>query len=437
MEDKLFEKLNDLNMKDTKLLLEGNIDLSMESAARKRIEKAVIKKAGYNEKQSQNKINHILGGILMKKKIALSLSAAFVLSLAGGGYAYAKTPIAYVSVDINPSVELGVNAFDTVVSVEAYNEDGSNILADTNLLNVKVDEAVSTVVTNAINDGYIKEDGSSAIEITTSTDKTKVAAELDETLKDVVDKTLNNNNVEAEVETQNVALARRDEARKLGITPGKLNLIQKLQALDPAITVDEYKNSSVKDIQKKAKEIRKNGIIETSTQDSTSAATTATDATTSTSDNTTTTNTSESTAEAKAGATVSTKASTNEEAITQKENKKTTNDKSNNGSSKKEEINTSQEKISEPVVEKQNKSENSNSQSSNNSSKEDKNVNIKSDSSNSNSSSKPENISKGSSSKSENNSKESSSKSDNGGGNSSNSSNSGNGASSSQGKGKK
>ena len=36
----------------------------------------------------------------------------------------------------------------------------------------------------------------------------------------------------------------------------------------------------------------------------------------------------------------------------------------------KEEVNTIQEQISEPVVEKQNKSENSNSQSSNSSSKE-------------------------------------------------------------------
>lgn len=404
MEDKLFEKLDDLNIKDTKLLLEKNIDLSIDSAARKRIEKAVMKKNGYYEKQpkNKNKINNILGGIIVKKKIALALSAAFVLSLAGGGYAYAKTPVAYVSVDINPSVELGVNAFDTVVSVEAYNEDGSNILEGTDLLNVKVDEAVSTVVTNAINDGYIKEDGTSAIEITTSTDKTDVAAELDETLKEVVDETLDDNNVEAEVETENVALARRDEARKLGITLGKLNLIQKLQALDPTITVDEYKNSSVKDIQKKTKELRKNGIVETSTQDGTS---------------TTTTGTNDVSANSTIDGNTAAEANTTEDTIVEKGNKKTSNDKANNGNNKKEEVNTSQVQISEPVVEKQNKSENSNSQGSSNSLKEDDGNN-------------------NDSSKSENNSKGNSSKSDNGGSSSSNSSNGGNGVSNSQGKGK-
>lgn len=38
------------------------------------------------------------------------------------------------------------------------------------------------MVTNAINEGYIKEDGSSAIEITIATDKEKVADELDKAI---------------------------------------------------------------------------------------------------------------------------------------------------------------------------------------------------------------------------------------------------------------
>lgn len=427
MEDKLLKKLDNLNVKDTELLLEEDLDLSIDSSARKRIEKSVMKKTGYLNKQTinKNKINNIIGGIVMKKKIALALSAALVLSLAGGGYAYAKTPVAYISVDINPSVELGVNAFDTVVSVEAYNEDGSNILEGTDLLNTKVDEAVSTVVTNAINEGYIEEDGSSAIEITTSTDKEDVAAELDETLKETVDQTLSNNDIEAEVETENVALARRDEARKLGITPGKLNLIQKLQALDSSITVEEYKNSSVKDIQKKNKELRKNAMTETATQDSTSTTTTTTDATSTASDAST------SDTSANDASAVSNDTNSTEAAVLENGNKKVSNNKVNNGNNKKEEVSVSQEQTSQPIVEKQNKSENSNAENANNSSKEDKSSNLKTDdsSSNSNSSSKSENSNKGNSSKSDNSGSSSSNSS-------SSSSSNGNGSSNSQSKGK-
>jgi hypothetical protein len=206
----------------------------------------------------------------MKKRIALALAVAAVSSLGGGGAVYAQaktTPVGYVSLDINPSIELGVNAFDQVISAEAYNEDGEKILEGTNLTNSNVNDAVGIVLFNAISDGYIKEDGSSAIEITASTDKKSVADKLEESLKEAADKTLDNNNRKAEVETENVALARRNEARQLGITPGKLNLIQKLQELDPTIKVEDYKSSSVKDIQKKTKELR--SMNDTTTDDNT------------------------------------------------------------------------------------------------------------------------------------------------------------------------
>lgn len=205
----------------------------------------------------------------MKRKIALVLSVVALSSLGGGVYAHAKTtPVAYVSVDINPSIELSVNTFDQVISAEAYNEDGEKVLEDTNLVNSDVDDAVKNIITNAVSDGYIKEDGTSAVEITTATDKDNVATKLDESLKQIADKSLEENNIEATVETQNVALARRDEARTLGITPGKLNLIQKLQELDPTISVEDYKSSSVKDIQKKTKELKKiNNNEETTVKD--------------------------------------------------------------------------------------------------------------------------------------------------------------------------
>ena len=143
MDDRLFELLDDLNIRDTKLLLDKDINLSVDSSTRKRIEKSIKKKTGYYNKNTTiiEKINNILGGIFMKKKIALALAACAILSSGGGVYAYAKTPVAYVSMDINPSVELGVNAFDKVVSVEAYNDDGKKILEGTDLRNYDIDNA--------------------------------------------------------------------------------------------------------------------------------------------------------------------------------------------------------------------------------------------------------------------------------------------------------
>ena len=52
MDDKLFDILDDLNIRDTKLLLDKDINLSVDSFTRKRIEKSIKKKTGYyNERQ--------------------------------------------------------------------------------------------------------------------------------------------------------------------------------------------------------------------------------------------------------------------------------------------------------------------------------------------------------------------------------------------------
>ena len=355
MDDRLFELLDDLNAAETKLLLYKDINLKVDSSTRKHIENSIKRKTGYYNKDITiiEKISDILGGFFMKRKIALALGAFMILGSSGGAYAYtyAKAPIAYVSMDINPSVELGVNAFDKVVSVEAYNADGEKILEGTNLINSNVSDAVSTVISNAISDGYITEDvtttTAAAVEITTSTDKEDVATELNESLKEVAETILDNNNLDVEVETENVALARRDEARKLGITPGKLNLIQKLQELDPTVVVEDYKDSSVKEIQKKTKELRKENKVDETTTDS---------------------------------------GITSDEVT--EENNNSSDNKHNNGNGKKEEITN---------TEKQNNSNNANSQG-NNSLKSENSNNSKSENNSSNSnSSKSENNGNGNS----------------------------------------
>ncbi|WP_181861874.1 anti-sigma-I factor RsgI family protein [Slackia isoflavoniconvertens] len=38
-------------------------------------------------------------------------------------------PTAYMGIDVNPSIELGVNRFDVVVCAEGLNDDGEAVLA--------------------------------------------------------------------------------------------------------------------------------------------------------------------------------------------------------------------------------------------------------------------------------------------------------------------
>jgi len=194
----------------------------------------------------------------MKKRYVVTLAAAIVCSFSIGGYAYYKAPVSYLSLDINPSVELGLNVFNKVVSVSAYNEDGKTILEGQDIINEDVKDAVNTLVKSAAEEGFIADDGSTVIAVTSETNDEDTALEVENEAEEGANDAIDESDDTAEVLKENVALARRDEARLLGITPGKLNLIQKLQALDPTITVDDYKDAKVTEIMKKFVEL-KNG----------------------------------------------------------------------------------------------------------------------------------------------------------------------------------
>lgn len=199
----------------------------------------------------------------VKRKIAIITSVVFLVVAGGstGAYAYYKTPVSYLSLDINPSVELGVNAFDKVVEVTGYNADGERILEGIDVEGSNVTEAVKTLITSATDNGYIEEDGSTVVSLTSETDNPELATEIQKDAEEGANLALEEKENSATVQTDNVSLSMNEEARALGITPGKLNLIRKLQEVDPTATVDQYKDSSVKNIMKTIKNCREQSTV--------------------------------------------------------------------------------------------------------------------------------------------------------------------------------
>lgn len=86
---------------------------------------------------------------------ALAACLLLVLCL-GGSYLY-FTPTAYISVDINPSLELGVNRFDRVVSVEPYNEDGRVLAEALDLKYLDYRDALEQITTDSEMEGYLQD----------------------------------------------------------------------------------------------------------------------------------------------------------------------------------------------------------------------------------------------------------------------------------------
>ena len=196
------------------------------------------------------------------RKLSIAACIAIVVCISSiSGYAYYITPVAFLSIDINPSIELGVNSFNKVISSAGYNDEGKTILRRQNVINLNVKDAVDTIVQSASSNGFIADDGSTIISVTAVTDNATIAEKLGYDSEQGANNAIKAKGITAVIFIKdNMPLARRNEANMLGITPGKLNLIQKIQAFDSTATVDQYKDCKVTDIMKKVIELKKDKV---------------------------------------------------------------------------------------------------------------------------------------------------------------------------------
>jgi len=213
--------------------------------------------------------NYAIGQVIELKKptirkpakvIALAASAAAVVIMFGvTAWAY-FTPYTYVSFDVNPSIEYSVNRFNRVLSVTAVNGDGADIIKNLDLTNKTIDEAVKDTVEQVNKAGYFETQDPGGIMISTSSDNQQDAEKLASALQITAEQATENAGSTVEVQAISVVRERVLEAQKLGTTPGKLNLVQKLQASmgnPDSVNVQEWLKKPVKEIMKAIKTAKK------------------------------------------------------------------------------------------------------------------------------------------------------------------------------------
>ena len=88
------------------------------------------------------------GSAFPYKKFIVSMVCFIVVLLCSGGYLFYFTPVSAISIDVNPSVELGVNRFDKVISVEGRNEDGCKLAASLDIKFLNYADAFDKMLTN-------------------------------------------------------------------------------------------------------------------------------------------------------------------------------------------------------------------------------------------------------------------------------------------------
>lgn len=161
----------------------------------------------------------------------------FFLVCAGGYFVYGR-PVSYISIDVNPSIELGINCFGRVVSAEAYNEDGEEILNQLSLKNVSYMQAIDNLLENERNSGFLTEE--TLLVFTVIADKPETF--MDEISADKV------------IQGYNAVTYRSDrvcmqEAHRYEMSFGKYRACLELQQYDQNITIGECHKMTMGDIQ--------------------------------------------------------------------------------------------------------------------------------------------------------------------------------------------
>lgn len=188
----------------------------------------------------------------LNKGLVFKVSALMIVGTLGlFGYNAYAVPKAYVLLDINPSVELATNSFGTVIDVNPLNEDGEKLSEGLTLEGQKVEDALQTLIVEAKTEGYLDESLDNAVAVTVSTDDEAKGEDILQSAEEAVKSELENQNLEnAEIIAQNINTERHKEAERLGISPGKMLLIEKLKEADLEVNAEEYANKPVREIMK-------------------------------------------------------------------------------------------------------------------------------------------------------------------------------------------
>lgn len=172
------------------------------------------------------------------------LAAAACLLLAGilcaTGWHLWQQPAAFVGVDVNPSLELTVNAFDRVVKATAINEDGAAVLDALSLEGQSYEEAFNTLMDSEAMASYLAEDPFVDVNITTQDNA--LASEL-QAQSDAV---LASHPYQGACHHADEAT--REAAAAAGMGVGRYRAACELAELDDSVSVDDCATMTMREL---------------------------------------------------------------------------------------------------------------------------------------------------------------------------------------------
>ena len=177
----------------------------------------------------------------------LATAAVFVLVVLAGffGSNLYFTKTALISLDVNPSIEIGINRFGRIISVDAKNDEGEAILESLKIKNQDYADAIPDLLEQEELASYFEQE--SYVYLTVQADDVSMKQQLLNQMERYK-ADIQSHHDQIIVEYSSVESGMVEQAHAHGVTAGKYKMLLELAKLDSEFEFSEYSHHSVGDL---------------------------------------------------------------------------------------------------------------------------------------------------------------------------------------------
>ncbi len=192
---------------------------------------------------------------MKRKKILTGGILAGILGISLALFLIFTLPVNTLTLDINPSIQVTTNRLDRVVSIEPLNQDAKELLEDFTLRDKDLDSVINDLTDLMILTGHIAGGQDNMVMITVKDDN--VDPQLLNRVNQMIAAYLQNKQIEATIFNQSISYtnAQVKTAEQYDVSPGKMQLIQKLISKDEKLSIDALTSISLRELLAIAEEL--------------------------------------------------------------------------------------------------------------------------------------------------------------------------------------
>lgn len=191
----------------------------------------------------------------LKTKSIVAVAACLVILFTSVLFSYNwyYDEVTVISVDINPSFELGVNCLEKVITLTDYNKDGAVLLDTVQVKGLHYQEAIQVILNSEEMQKYLNQNDALSLAAYSKKDNQKILNVLEKSVEEAVSSSY----PEVQISCKRADAQTAYEAHRHGMTTGKYLAVKELQELSPNIEISDYESVGIRVINEEIYECRR------------------------------------------------------------------------------------------------------------------------------------------------------------------------------------